>query len=125
MRMLEIIVDTEKYCQHLQEYLRINACNVTDHNLFYDTLLSNTTNGNKLMKRLIDGSNLSNRKQSTMTSTLTNPSYQPTSVSYKSSKSIHGLQDQVDDVVQITRNNLILGLERGVKLDVLENRTGE
>ncbi|CAF4123138.1 unnamed protein product, partial [Adineta steineri] len=57
------------------------------------------------------------------TSTLTNPSYQPTSVSYKSSKSIHGLQDQVDDVVQITRNNLILGLERGVKLDVLENRT--
>ncbi|CAF1531968.1 unnamed protein product [Adineta steineri] len=57
MRMLEKIVGAENFRHNLQEYLKLNAFNVADLNLFYDTLLTNRTNGKEFMKSWLNEMN--------------------------------------------------------------------
>ncbi|UJR26311.1 hypothetical protein I4U23_007649 [Adineta vaga] len=51
---------------------------------------------------------------------IVNPNYQPQSVYYTSPGQFQHLQGQVNDVTEIMRNNIRLGLERGANLDDLE-----
>ncbi|CAF0779141.1 unnamed protein product [Adineta steineri] len=58
----------------------------------------------------------------TMSAGLTNPSYQSDSVRYTPSPRLQGLQNQVDEVTDVMRNNIGIALKRGEALDQLEQK---
>ncbi|CAF1116489.1 unnamed protein product [Adineta steineri] len=53
---------------------------------------------------------------------LANPSYQSDSVRYTPSPRLQGLQNQVDEVTDVMRNNIGIALKRGEALDQLEQK---
>lgn len=57
MRSVEKIVGEESFRLSLQEYLKINAFDVADLNRFYDTVLTNITDGKEFMKSWLNEMN--------------------------------------------------------------------
>ncbi|CAF1085548.1 unnamed protein product [Adineta steineri] len=55
---------------------------------------------------------------------LANPNYQSGSVRYTPSPRLQGLQNQVDEVTDVMRNNIGIALKRGEALDQLEQKAG-
>ncbi|CAF1115642.1 unnamed protein product [Adineta steineri] len=61
-------------------------------------------------------------KLNVLSAGLSNPSYQSDSVRYTPSPRLQGLQNQVDEVTDVMRNNIGIALKRGEALDQLEQK---